>query len=301
MTTPRLSSLNRGFTLIEAVMVIVITGIIASTVGIFIKNAVDSYFYTVRRVGLSDVADTAVQRIVRDIHLALPNSVRNPGNSDDPCIEFIPTKMGGRYRAAVEGTTGHGNSLDFTQVDDSFDMLWLNSNLPAVEQLTVDDVVVVYNDGSTSGNAYTGGNAIQVASVAEPDGTAHTTVVTFVGASAAFPFNRKQFPSESPAYRFHVIPKNEQVVAFGCSNGVLYRYSRTLIAAWALPATCAAMTVGATSAKLAQNLTACSLKYEAPGASTGLSRFGIVSISLEVTESGESVKLYQQIHVDNTP
>ena len=31
------------------------------------------------------------------------------------------------------------------------------------------------------------------------------------------------------------------------------------------------------------------------------SRFGIVSISLGITQSGETVNLYHQIHVDNTP
>lgn len=292
---------QRGFTLVEAVLVIVITGLVASMVGVFLKSAVDSYVDTARRVELSDVADTAVRRIARDLHLALPNSVRNPSNNDDQCIEFIPTKVGGRYRSAVEGTTGNGNPLDFTQTDDSFDMLWLNSSLPAVEQLKAGDVVVVYNDGSTSGNAYTGANAIQVTSVSEPGGTANTTAIAFVGTAAAIPFNRKTFPSESPANRFHVIPSNEHVVAFGCSNGVLYRYSRTLTAAWALPATCTALVAGASSAILARNVTACSLRYEVPGASTGLSRFGIVSISLEMTESGESVKLYQQTHVDNAP
>ncbi|MDR3390921.1 MAG: prepilin-type N-terminal cleavage/methylation domain-containing protein [Sulfuriferula sp.] len=290
---------ERGFTLIEAIIVIVITGIVASMVAVFIKSPVDSYFDSARRAALTDTVDTAVRRMARDIHLSLPNSVRKPADGTDQCIEFIPTKIGGRYRAAAEAAGG--NILDFTTVDDAFDMLWPNSALPAASRIGAGDVVVVYNDGSSSGDAYTGSNAIKVAAVAEPGGTPNTTAITFVGTGTGTPFNRKQLPSESPANRFDIIPANEQVVSYACSGGALIRYSRNLTAAWPQPATCAAMTAGATAAVLAQNISACSLTYDPPGVSTGLSRFGIVSISLQMTQSGESVKLYDQIHIDNTP
>ncbi len=289
----------RGFTLIEAVIVIVLTGIVSSMVAVFIKSPVDAYFDAARRAELTDVADTAVRRMSRDIRQAMPNSVRNPADGSDQCIEFIPTKIGGRYRVAAE--PAGGDPLDFTTVDDKFDMLWLNSALPVASQIAAGDVIVVYNDGSVSGNAYSGANAIQVASLAEPGGTANTSAISFVGSGTATPFNRKQLPSESPSGRFQVIPAGQHVVSYGCSGGVLVRYSRTLTASWTQPAGCAAMVSGATPSVLAQNITACSLKYEPPGSSTGLSRFGIVSVSLEMTQAGESVKLYHQIHVDNTP
>lgn len=291
---------SRGFTLVEAVMVIVITGILAGVVAVFLKAPVDSYFDTARRAMLTDVGDTAARRMAREIRLALPNTLRNPGNGSDQCIEFMPTKIGGRYRAAAD-SSGNGDMLDFSGVDSSFDMLWPNSALPAADRITPGDIVVVYNDGSNNGNAYGGTNAIAVAGVAEPGGTANSTAITFVGATTATPFNLKQFPAESPTSRFQVIPAAEQVVAFACSNNTLYRYSRKLTAAWSQPADCAGMTAGAAQAMLAQHVATCSLKYDPPGSSTGLSRNGIVSISLEMALAGESVKLYHQVHVDNTP
>lgn len=300
-----------GFTLVEAIIVIAITGILAGIVAVFIKGAVDAYIDSARRAELTDVADTAVRRIARDIHLALPNSVRNPGDGlDYRCVEFIPTKIGARYRMAKGGAGT--DELDFSVEDDSFDMLWLNSALPATMQITAGDVVVVYNDGSGSsdcsgsvssgtagGNAYCGYNAIQVASVAPVDAT--TSAVTFVGTGTAAPFNRKQLPGESPYYRFQVIPSSEHVVAYVCNANTLYRYSRTLSAVRSVPADCSAMASGATAAILAENVDSCSLKYEPPGSSSGLSMNGILQISLTVTQSGESVKLYHQVHVDNTP
>ena len=63
----------RGFTLIEMIMVIVITGVIAGMVAVFIKGPVDSYFDMARRAELTDIADTAMRRMTRDIRLALPN------------------------------------------------------------------------------------------------------------------------------------------------------------------------------------------------------------------------------------
>lgn len=292
----------RGFTLIEAIVAIVITGIIAGMVAVFIRSPVDAYIDAARRAELTDIADTAVRRMARDMRLALPNSVRNSADASGLCIEFMPTKIGARYRAAPDGA-GAGDPLDFTATDNAFDMLWSNAALPADSQIAAGDLVVVYNDGSASGNAYTGSNAIQVAGVAEPGGTANSTAISFVGAAAAAPFNRKQLPSESPNSRFQVIPAATHVVAYRCSGGQLTRHTRTLGAAWATPASCAAMVAGATSALLANNLATCSLRYDPPGASTGLSRFGIVSMTLGISDAttGETVNLYHQVHVDNTP
>jgi MSHA biogenesis protein MshO len=109
-----------GFTLVEAVVVILISGIVFAVVAIFIQRPVEGYFDTTRRAALSDIADTAVRRITRDLRLALPNSVRVSGNY----LEFLLTTGGGRYRAEPT-STGTGNILDFTSPggDASFDVI----------------------------------------------------------------------------------------------------------------------------------------------------------------------------------
>lgn len=291
---------SAGFTLVEAIIAIVITGIVAAVVAVFVKSPIDAYIDTARRAELTDVADTAVRRIARDIRLALPNSLRHPADGSDQCLEFMPTKIGGRYRAA-QTATGAGDILDFTTADGSFDMLWSNAALPAADRIAAGDVVVVYNDGY-QGNAYLGANAVKIAAApTEPGGTAESTAIAFVDAATGVPFNRKQFPAESPAYRFQVIPAAEHVVAYRCSGGTLWRHARTLTAARAQPADCAAVAAGASAARLADGVVGCSLSYEPPGSGTGTGRHGIVSIALEIGQAGESVRLYHQVHVDNTP
>jgi MSHA biogenesis protein MshO len=288
-----------GFTLIESVMVIVITGILAGMVAVFIKAPVDSYFDMARRAELTDIADTATRRMVRDLRLALPNSVRHSTSGGDKCIEFIPTKAGGRYRAA-KTSSSNGDDLDFSSVDTSFDMLGLNATLLS-NKIDPDDVVVVYNDGFDSGDAYTGKNAVKVLSVVD---SAATSKITLVATGVGMPFHGKQFPTASPANRFQVIPKREHIVSYVCSGPKLLRYSRTLTSDWAKPADCAAMVAGATAATLATGVTTCSILYQPPGSGIfGAGRFGIVSISLAIGDiaSGESVNLYQQVSVGNTP
>jgi MSHA biogenesis protein MshO len=310
---------QRGFTLIEMIMVIVITGILSGMVAVFIKGPVDSYFDMARRAELTDVADTAVRRMARDLQSSVPNTQRNPADGSDQCVEFMPAKAGARYRAdqaapltpTCPGAAPCGDILDFTATDATFDMLGQNSSLPTAAQIAAGDIIVVYNDGSTRGNAYAGTNAILVAASGVTAGaTTGTDKINFTASSALTTiFNRKLFPSSSPANRFLVVPASEQVVSFACSGGTLYRYSRTIAGrntAWAQPATCAAMSAAAagapiTAAILATNVSTCSLTYAPPGSGSGGGRYGLVSISLGMTQAGETVSLYHQVHVDNTP
>ena len=108
-------ALQRGFTLIELVMVIVILGVLGGIVAVWMKGPIDAYLALGRRAALTNVADTTVRRIARDLRTALPNSVRTPNAN---CMEFIPTKTGGRYRA---DDTAAG--LNFAAADTTFNML----------------------------------------------------------------------------------------------------------------------------------------------------------------------------------
>lgn len=256
------------------IMVIVIMGVIGAIVAVFIKKPIDAYFDSARRAALTDVADTAVRRMARDIRKALPNSIQTPVTDPaNQCIEFIPTKTGGRYRADVDAF-GAGDFLDFTATDTSFNMLGRNSDLPADQQIQVNDVIAVYNLGISGANAYAADNISVVSSVV--NGT--ETAITIAG---------KLFPLASGSNRFHVIPNGENVIAFVCNNGNLTRTARAF-------ADAACPTTGAI---LANHVGSCSFIYNG----SDLQRNALVHLAITFTSSGESVSLYHEVHVDNTP
>lgn len=265
---------TRGVTLVELIVVIAITSIIAAAVALFIRRPVEGYADAARRAALTDEADTALRRMTRDLRLALPNSVRvDPSGK---FVEYIETTGGGRYRAEV-GTGGSGNNpLDFTQADnDGFDVLGSVPALPVGSQIVVYNL---YNAGPTS-NAYSGDNRVAL------------------GGVGTIPIAPWQFPEPSPAKRFYVV---SGPVTYGCAGGQLIRYS-----GYAYNAAQVAPPVGGTSAVLAGNVDVgeCLFVYAA-GALT--ERIATVSIILQINSVSaggglERVRMFQQAQVSNAP
>lgn len=278
---PHIVAAQGGFTLVELVMVIVLLGAISGMVTVFMRSPIEAYFASARRAGLTDVADTAARRMSRDIRKALPNSVRS---SNSQCLEFIPTKTGGRYRAETL-TAGDDTSLDFTALDSTFNMLGSNTALPADQRIAVGDVVVVYNLGVPGADAYNQDN---------------TSDVTALGTETPAPIETpiqitaRKFPLESPAHRFHVAPRDEKVVAYVCSGGNLYRTaSNTLTATASCPTS---------GAKIATNVDCGNTSFSIFDSGNALNRNGLVIMRLTLLDSAaETVTLHHEVHVDNTP
>lgn len=121
MTMTRKKS-SSGFTLIELIIVIAITGIIAGMVAVFLKMPVEGYFNTVRRARLTEEADSALRFVARDMQAALPNSivcnVPSPGG-----LQFLSIRSGGRYREAqTDSATGMPLQFDNSAMT-NFDMI----------------------------------------------------------------------------------------------------------------------------------------------------------------------------------
>lgn len=281
---------NAGFTLIEAVMVIVITGIVAGMVAVFIKGAVDSYVDTARRAELVDGADISLRRLAREIRLALPNSLRVDCTTDTShCyLEIIPTKDGGRYRDAGDGSTG-GNILDFTDSSKTF------FDFMGPTTVAANDFIVVYNlgPGYAPADAYEGGNRAQVAS-----SYASGSILPLT----SNPFATQSPPLPSPSSRFHVVPDSGPItyVCATATAGPVLRYTGYRSAgAWsAQPVSIAAGPLNTVTPSLLVNSATCVISYTAHV----LQRHGILFIRLNVTdESGEQISVFQQVHVDNSP
>ena len=138
----------RGFTLVEMIIAIVITGILVSIVGMFGRRQIDSYIDVSNRADLADAADTALRRIARDLQAALPNSVRQDATGN--FLEFVPIRDAGRYRAELGGGASD-DPLDFTSgSDNSFDVFGPPVTISAGDQL------VIFNLGQTGSDDHAG-------------------------------------------------------------------------------------------------------------------------------------------------
>lgn len=281
---------QHGFTLVEAIVAMVVMGIAAALVGMFIRFPIESYFDTERRGRLTDRADTALRRMARDLRLALPNSVRVMTSGGAHYIEFMQTRTGGRYRVdpASSGSGAVKNELDFTSKDKSFQVI----GTPPV--YVAGDHLVIANLGENSGSdVYMGQNISPISAIST---AAAGGEVTFGGATGF------RFPIASPGYRFFIVDAR---VTYRCDpvTRELRRYwgygmpppvSATPVAQAIPPNT-------AISALLADGVAACTITYDSNVANT---RSGVISISLTLADPqapAEAVTLFQQVHVSNIP
>jgi MSHA biogenesis protein MshO len=295
-------SSHAGFTLVEIIIVMVITGIIGGMVAIFLKSPIQQYVDSSRRAELTDIADTAFQRVLRDIRTAVPNSIRLPTPAGSTYIEYLPIKDGGRYRATDIGGTlcsgvvgnASGDALSFETPDTCFTVVGPRVNAQA------GDYIVVGSTQSSGGLPYdqTGNGVLR-----------KITNVNVTGGVQAISIAGVQFlPSaQLDSQRFQVVDGQtvngltNAAVTYACvgsqttdANGngqaQLIRYAGYgIIPTQTLP--------GATAALLANNVSYCSFDYDV-GAHQ---RDSLVALTLQITQSGETVSLYEEVHVNNAP
>jgi len=294
-----------GFTLVEMIVVMVITGIIGGMVAIFIRAPVQGYMVSARRAEMTDIADTALRRLGRDIRTAVPNSVRVPAPAGSTYIEFLPTRDGGRYRANATGGAGNlcngvagntaGDALNFDNPDTCFEII--GTGIALIKGATDDqsDQIVI---GSTQSN----GNPPYIKTFVDDGVRRPYTGVT--GKQTAVSITNVKLPAfaELEGQRFDVVPGDQQAVTYACLNvatnangdgtGTLTRY-------WAYGfnvAQVAPAALGGQSAILADRVSTCNIDYDLVN-----QRNGLVAITLGITRGGESVSLYHTIHVNNVP
>lgn len=296
---------QRGFTLIEAIVVMVITAIIGGMVAVFIRMPVQGYVDMVARAELTDLADTTLRRMKRDIRLALPNSVRVTNVGAIQYVEFLLTKAGGRYLDEDDNVIEAGATvLDWNNVANcGFTVVGGAAVMPTGKQtILAKDYLVIYNlgEGQTPANAYDCSVSCNRAVIQNVAGTLITL--------AANPFAPQNPQLPSPGKRFQVVTS---AVTYVCDPG-----QRTLTRYWnynitpAQPTTVALLTTAdpnkaptvtaASSALLANNVSSCSFDY----LNLANTHSGLIGLRLAFENLGSNsgvVTLVQQVHVDNTP
>ena len=285
---------QRGFTLIELIVVIVITAIVAGMVTVFIRAPVQSYLDVAARAELADAADLATRRITRDVRLALPNSVRV--TPDGKYLELLLTKTGGRYLSEDDPNTIPGNVLAFDPLTPGNpDVFTIVGAAPSgVQTIVPGDFIVVNNLGDQPPvNAYDCSGQCNRAKVASISGNDVTLVKNrFVEQTPSMP---------SLSYRFQVV---STVVTYHCApnangTGTLTRYAGYAIQV-AQPESTAALTGAPSAALMANQVAACAFFFDTL---PNLQR-GLVSVSLTLGAPGGNaglITLVQQAQVNNLP
>jgi MSHA biogenesis protein MshO len=279
-----------GFTLIELIVTLVVTAVVVSFMAMFISAPIRGFTDQARRSRLVDAADSALQRIGRDVRRALPNSIRTTTSSGVAALELLSTVDGGRYRREAPGTAQQ--ILDFSAADGSFDAIAPFTQI-AKPFSSTSHYLAIYNVGVPGVDAY------ELANVITPAGTTIT-----IDADGATGEDRVTL---APAFRFAYGSPTQRVflvdgpVTYLCNPlaGTLTRYSGYAIAASqsARDSPGELIGAGATASLMADKISACALTYTAGTAE----RAGLVSLEIAVQSQGETISLLSQVHVDNVP
>lgn len=269
---------QRGFTLIEAIIVIVVMGGIIAGVSVFIVPAVRAYLDSAARADLAARADIALRRMARDLADALPNSVRIVSTASSTTMELIPTTGAARYQ-----TEGAG-ALAFGTADTSFNLVGASLTVSANQNL------VWYNLGPLvpDANAYAAVSSSNRRVASNAAGPATTITLA---SNPGLPVSLM-----APPFRVYAVGTP---VTYRCdlTARTLTRYSGYgFVAAQPDPP------ATGSSALLAKGVTDCSFTYE--GLVVAF-RAGTVNLRLSLqadTMLGtETVRLFRAVHVDNLP
>lgn len=271
---------QRGFTLIELVVVMMLISIVAVMAVEVVDRPLHQFMEQTRRAELTDSAAHALSRMAREIRGGLPNSVRT-GTAN--ALELLNVVDGERYRTDPPGAAAA--RLDFSAADDSFNTLGALGGIGSFSA----HYLAIYPLGQPGADPYadavmTPAMNITVAATATP-GPPGTDGEFRITMSAAH-----QFPFESPAQRVYLV---EQPVSYICAGGRMERYAGYAVMA-AQPITGAA--TGVSGSLVADRVESCTFTYVAVSA-----RRALVTLEIVLNSDGERVRLLRQVHVDNAP
>lgn len=289
-----------GFSLIELVVVMLITGILAGLTTSLISKPLEGYRDTALRATLVDLAESVTARLARDTRRALPNTIRIAGAGT--VLELLHALDGGRYRAAGGTNPGPPSVVDHSAASDwlSFsgdtqfnalgnlngDNFTYGTPLPAGTRVSIYPVTTtIYTDAENSTNPGLITPAATTVTITDDTDEDQLTL------SASH-----QFLLESPQKRFYLV---DTPVTYRCDLGAntLTRYwGYSIVGTQPTNPALAPLNAGS-SALVANDVTACAFTYQA-GTSQ---RAGLMTISLTVAQGGEQVRLLRQVHVENVP
>lgn len=189
-------AVQKGFTLVELVIVIVIAGILAIGSVQFVGQATQGYSDAADRQQLATIGWIASEKITRELRNALPNSIRL--SAADTCLEFIPVIGGSHYKTLPNSLTPR----TITAIESGFASAPTNARVAVYPT----EVSAVYGQ-STPG-------PVSTSIISSLTTASSVDTITLAGDF--------EFVTESPERRFYFI---QDPVTYCISAGRLNRFS----------------------------------------------------------------------------
>ncbi|QPL53245.1 PilW family protein [Vibrio navarrensis] len=257
--------MQRGFTLIEMVISIILLAVVGLFLGSVIRQGLSIYVDSSAREALIQQGRFVTERLSRELREAVPNSVLVANG----CIEFLPIT----------------NSAIYSSLPSSLAPSTTIRLLPIEKSLSAGERLVVYPlDGEALRQAVS--SAAQTAQVASDVDFTSPNDRTMVNVTLTQPTS---FERQSPARRvyFYRTP-----VAFCYENNRIYRY-----ADYQLDRTALQPSELGSGVLMAENLSQASFEVAEPE----LQRNGLIKIELTFEDRGEKVEFVHNALIYNTP
>ncbi|MBE4584223.1 MSHA biogenesis protein MshO [Vibrio navarrensis] len=257
--------MQRGFTLIEMVISIILLAVVGLFLGSVIRQGLSIYVDSSAREALIQQGRFVTERLSRELREAVPNSVL----VDNGCIEFLPIT----------------NSAIYSSLPSSLAPSRTIRLLPIEKSLAADERLVVYPlDGEALRQAVS--SAAQTAQVYSDVDFTSPNDRTMVNVTLTQPTS---FERQSPARRIYFY---RTPVAFCYENNRISRY-----ADYGLDREDLVSSELGTGVLMAENLSQASFEVAKPE----LQRNGLIKIELTFEDRGEKVEFVHNALIYNTP
>ncbi|MGK0248535.1 MAG: MSHA biogenesis protein MshO [Oleispira sp.] len=271
---------SMAFTLVELVVVMVVLSILAAGSVKFISQSAQGLVDSAERQSLASTANIAIERVLRQVRRALPNSVRTFDDGGNSCIELVPILYRSEYLSVPTAST----ETDFEAIAFA-DAVGGESGFVAVYPISQHSIYGT--DPATVRSVST--NTASASAVGIP--SANLQTLTFSSSS------NYRFPTDSPGKRFFLI--SEPISFCEDASGRLWRYqnygfhpdSRS-----SLP------TSGVNRILIADSLEANSLSFNI--APPQLQRNAVVRMNLVIVSSSSNadiINISQAVQLRNVP
>jgi len=266
---------NDGFTLVELIMVIALAGVVAVMVGTVMSRPLQGFADSSQRAELTDRAAIALNRMARDIRLAVPNSVLVADTGDE--VRLVPIAAAGRYRANLSMPDGPRQDPPACTQASGRCLIDILSPMELADSGSNKHWLIIYNTGALVGRPEPVDGAVSPVS---------PKAFTWENGVLEADLSAFRFKFASPQHRFFLA---DRAVGYRCRNGSLVRAEFDELAASDYSG--AATVIDHVDCGRSQ------FSYE-PGNNT---RNGLVTLKLMLVGSGGTVTLLQQVQVDNAP